>query len=77
MLLTFLIERVFAVVAQLIKYLTLQGNLHQILRRKYTEVIPSSCLSYLSADGGPPLSLKRCRGQSQSRDGWGESLPVA
>lgn len=33
--------------------------------------------SYLSTDGGPPLSLKRCRGQSQGGDGWGESLPVA
>lgn len=25
--------------------------------------------SYLSTDGGPPLSLKRCRGQSQGGDG--------
>lgn len=44
---------------------------------KVHEANPPSCLSYLSADGGPPLSLKRCRGLSQGRDGWGESLPVA
>lgn len=46
-------------------------------RRKDGAVIPPSALSYLSADGGPPLSLKSCTQQSQGRDGWGESVPVA